>query len=135
MQQHNRASLDTNVLLRFVLGDVKEQSVKINALLAQDMKFDIADAAIFEAIFVLESVYNMKRVDVVQNILTIISHSKFICNKMLFSKALKKYEEVPQLSIIDCALVEYARLNKSTPLYSFDKKLVNTSDGDAKIPA
>jgi len=48
--------------------------------------------------------------------------------KRLFAKAgwyepLNKYLENPKLSLIDCALLTYAKLNKATPLYTFDREL------------
>lgn len=134
MERKNNASLDTNTLLRLVLNDIPEQATLVKKLLAKKARFEVADLAITEMAFVLERVYKMERRMVVEFLLVIIRHPKLICNKNLFERVLPFYLSETALSINDCALLEYARLNKAMPLYTFDKKLVSKSEGDAKIP-
>lgn len=134
MEKRSNASVDTNILLRLVLNDVPEQERSVRKLLSTKMRYEVADVALTEMVFVLERFYKMERQMVVQFLLVILRHPQFVCNKTLFERVLPVYVSKPALSIIDCVLLEYARLNKATPLYSFDKKLVNFSNGDAKTP-
>ncbi len=134
MERKTSASFDTNLLLRLVLNDIPEQTKSVKKLLAKKSRFEVADLALTEMAFVLERVYKMERRMVVEFLSVIIRHPQFICNKNLFERVLPLYISEPTLSINDCALLWYARLNNATPLYSFDKKLVNKSEGDAKIP-
>ena len=134
MERKTNASLDTNLLLRLVLNDIPEQATLVKKLLAKRARFEVADLAITEMAFVLERVYKMERRMVVEFLSVIIRHPQFICNKNLFERILPLYLSEPTLSINDCALLEYARLNKAVPLYTFDKKLVAKSSGDAIQP-
>lgn len=134
MEKRNNASVDTNLLLRLVLNDVPEQEVSVKKLLSVGVRYEVADVALTEMVFVLERLYKMERQMITQFLLVILRHPQFVCNKTLFERVLPIYVSKPALSIVDCALLVYARLNNATPLYTFDKKLVNASDGDAKIP-
>lgn len=134
MAKSKNASVDTNVLLRWLLGDVEHQERKVNELLSHGTKYEVADLALNEVVYVLERFYKIERAVVVQNVLAVMGHPQFVCNKNLFEKVIPLYLKEPALSITDCALLVYARLQNATPLYTFDKKLVSTSDGDAKIP-
>ena len=134
MGSKKNGSLDTNTLLRLLLDDVPEQTKAVEKLLVTGRKFEVADAALIEMVFVLEKIYKMDRGLIQENILGIVRNSVFVCNKNLFEKALPIYVSEPALSIIDCSLLTYARLNKALPLYSFDKKLVNKSDKDCVTP-
>ncbi len=118
-----QGSLDTNVLLRFVLDDVLDHNKKIDSLLSQGSFFEVADAAVFEMVYVLERKLLFSRDYVCQKVFGVTRNDQFICNRKLFERVLPVYLEKPKLSIIDCALVEYARLNKAIPLYTFDKEL------------
>jgi uncharacterized protein len=130
----NNPSLDTNIILRLLLEDVPSQLVQVNNLLEKSTKYHVADVAISEAVFVMENLYQMDRDAIVSSLSGIVRHSQMFCNKSLFEHILPIYASEPALSIIDCMLLGYARLNKATPLYTFDKKLVYKSEGDAVHP-
>lgn len=130
----SKVSVDTNVILRLLLEDVPSQTKAAEQLLTQAQSIEVADIAIVETIYVLEKVYSMPRQQIVLNIQGILQHEKINCNRILFNETLSLYETEPKLSITDCALLHYARLNKATPLYTFDKDLVKKSSEDAKQP-
>lgn len=123
MENKLSGSLDTNALLRLSLGDILEQARAVKKLLEQSSEMEVADAAVFEMVFVMEKGYKLSRERIVQNILSIIRHKNINCNRRLFELTLPFYLEHPKLSIIDCALTQYATLNATTPLYTFDKEL------------
>lgn len=122
-------SADTNVLLRWALGDIPEQAVAATRLLEGDDEVRVADLAIMEMGYVLERLYGLDRELVAGYIRSVMSLGQVNCNRSLFSKALPAYEQHPQLSFADCCLTTYATLNGATPLYTFDKQLAN------KLPA
>lgn len=127
-------SLDTNILLRLLIADVPEQARKAEALIESTYRLDVADAVMIELVFVLEKVYGLSRSTVAANVHVLLRNPKIQCNRRLFTPVMALYESESALSIIDCAALFYARLNKQTPLHSFDKKLVKKSDGDVHIP-
>lgn len=127
MGSNSTGSLDTNTLLRLVLGDVAAQSTAVDVLLAQSSVLDVADIAIIEMVFVLEKVYMMPRTDIVSSITAIIRHPKIRCNQKLFERTLADYLKQTKLSIVDCALVHYAVINDAAPLYTFDQALAKAN--------
>jgi predicted nucleic-acid-binding protein len=134
MKRNSGGSLDTNILLRLLLDDVPEQTVVVDRMLKRGSRFDIADIALIELIFVLEKVYHFERSHVCENVLSITHNEQFNCNRSLFEYALSLYSAHPKLSIIDCVLLVYARLNQKTPLYTFDKELIRQGSDDARRP-
>jgi predicted nucleic-acid-binding protein len=118
-------SLDTNILLRWLLGDVQLQASKAAELLRSGEKFYVADLVFVEMSYVLESVYEMSRGQVIANLRAVMSTACLICNRTMLDLALDYYKDFPKLSLADCCLVIYARLNEATPLLTFDKKLAN----------
>ncbi len=125
-------SLDTNALLRFVLNDVPAHTRALEVLLQKGRSFHVEDIAIVEMVFVLEKLYRMPRAVVVDNVLAVINHEQLVCAKRVFEMALPLYVAERSLSFMDCMLLTYARINKRTPLYTFDKALVKHSSGGAK---
>jgi len=134
MLNNKTGSLDTNILLRLVLNDIPEQTVIIKGLFEQTDVFHLADIVIFEMVFILDKYYECSREDICKSIRTIIRHNQINCNRRLFELTLPLYLEHSKLSIVDCALTQYAVLNKSTPLYTFDKELAKQCSDVVIIP-
>lgn len=133
MASKKNGSLDTNVLLRLILGDIPTQAEAVEKLLKPGSLFDVSDITIIEMIFVLEKIYKLPRTLIQENIFTIINHPSITCNRKLFSQTLPLYTGNPKLSIIDCALTKYAELSKAIPLYTFDTALAKTCTTTTQI--
>ena len=58
-------SLDTNVVLRYLLNDVPEQSTKSKNIITGSASY-ITDVVAVEIVFVLERVIDMERTDIVK---------------------------------------------------------------------
>lgn len=126
-------SLDTNLLLRLVLGDVPKQAEAVEKLLASSGSFNVSDITLVEMVFVLEKVYHLPRKVVVENMRAIIQHDNIECNRKLFAITLTHYLEFPKLSIVDCVLTRQAELGKATPLYTFDADLAKSFPSTSKL--
>ncbi len=125
-------SLDTNAILAVLLTDRPIQKAAVTKLLATQ-NCQIADMVFAEAAFVMLSEYSFSREDIATSFRIIANINSVNCNKMLLAKALPLFEARPSLSFVDCCLVTYADINGATPLYTSDKKLVNQSNGLAKL--
>lgn len=121
-------SLDTNALLRYIVGDILDQAQAVEALLTRSTRIVVADLAIIECIFVLQRYYGMTRPYVVTAIQTIMQLEVVSCSQPLFDAALKLYIAHPQLSPEDCVLAAQAQADSATPLYTFDKQLAKATD-------
>ena len=127
-----KGSLDTNLLLRWLTGDVPEQAMLVDQLLASG-SFRASNLMFAEIAYVLERSWGWSREDVCTNIELVLGHPAIFSNKLLISRAAALYVGRPSLSFVDCCLAVEAELTEALPLYTFDKKLVNQSDGLAAL--
>jgi predicted nucleic-acid-binding protein len=122
-------SLDTNCLLRWLLGDVPEQTVAVSAFITSEKNIAIADAALIEVVFVLEKLKKISRESIEKALRALLENESIICNRELFIEVLPLYTRHPKLSFVDCFLVVLARQTGTAPLLTFDKKLANQLSG------
>jgi len=54
-------SLDTNCLLRWLLGDIPEQTASVTAFINSGKSVVVADVALIETVFVLEKIKKISR--------------------------------------------------------------------------
>lgn len=128
MGNSKTGSLDTNILLRLVLNDVPEQMLAIKKLFEQSDVLHVADIVIFEIVFILDKYYEFNREDICESIQTIVRHNKISCNRKLFELSLPLYSTNTKISFVDSTLPVYALLYNATPLRTFDKELVKSSN-------
>lgn len=129
-----RGSLDTNAILRLIVGDDAAQARKVTQLLSKaNSQVAVAYIALTEAIYVLQRYYHVERDDIASLISNFMNLPVINCNRVLFDRALVLYTEHPALSVEDCCLAVYAALNDATPLHTFDKKLASQLEHTALI--
>jgi len=120
--------LDTNILLRFLLDDVKEHSVFTQELFhnANENKFKlfIVPEVLVEVRYVLSSFYNFEKKEIVTAINQIIDLSfiEILTNyKLDFGKAID-FHVNKKLSLEDCLYLQIC-LENNLKLLTFDLKL------------
>jgi len=123
------ASLDTNCILRWLLGDVPEHAALVTNLINTDESFAVADAVLIETVFVLEKLKKISRESIGKALMAVIARDNILCNKTLFIEILPIYSSHPKLSFVDCYLEAIARKTGNTPLWTFDEKLANQLSG------
>lgn len=116
-------SLDANLLLRWLLDDVPEQSTAVGELLDSGVPCHVADVALIEVAFVLERVMHIPRELVGDSLSAILSHGSIRTDRPVWTASVADYLEHPKLSIADCFLAEKASATGHAPLYTFDRKL------------
>lgn len=127
--------VDTNILLDWLLDRDVSRTKQVDRLMKQANELHIADVAIIEMVYVLESVYRFPRTTIISNVRKVLNEPIFNCNRMMFGRAISTYGDHPALSFVDCCLMQYAELQNALPLWTFDKKLVSQSASRAKIPS
>ena len=116
-------SLDTNCLLRWLLGDEPEHTAIITNIINSEENLVIADVALIEMIFVLEKIKKISRETIEKAVLAIFEKDNILCNRVLFIKTLSVYTSHPKLSFVDCYLEVLATSTGTAPLLTFDKKM------------
>lgn len=119
-------SIDTNIVLRYILGDVPEQrTLAAKFLKSPDSTHYLSSQAILECIYVMEIVLEMSRTEIVDLMNFFLArHSDCIeYDRNMTAIAFPYYLEHPKLSWVDCALAAEAEIKHHEPLYTFDHKL------------
>lgn len=129
------AVLDTNVLLRYMTGDVPEQASRALALL-QEIESGNLTAYLPEGVIV-ETVqnltwrdsYDVDRETVRRKLLGILNLSGIqMTNKRTYLRALEIYITYPRLSFVDSLCVAHAERSDDPTVITFDRGFRNLPD-------
>lgn len=114
-------SLDTNVVLRYLLNDVPEQSAKSKNIITSTTVY-ITDVIAIEIVFVLERVIGLERTDIVRLVKSFLSLPNLTYNDYFLDQSLDLYSSYKNLSIVDCYAATEAKVYGNN-LITFDKEL------------
>ena len=117
--------IDTNVILRYLLGDHAEFSPKAEAFMLAvsegKKKADIMDVVIVECIYVMSRYYQIPKSEIVEKLSGILNFSGIVnIGKSETLEALLKYKD-SNIDIVDCILAAHS--SHSRIVVSFDKDL------------
>src|SRR5689334_5959901 len=124
-------SLDTNVVLRFLLSDIPDQTDKVTKLI-ETQKVYVTDVVVVEIVYVLEKVYELPRQDVCELVLDFLNFSNVVHNPRFLLDTIAMYKNHPALSIVGCYASEEAR-SFGNDLVTFDKRLANQGGSHVSI--
>lgn len=116
-------SLDTNVVLRFLLDDIPEQTKKATSVV-QKNKVYVTDVVVVETIYVLEKVILLPRQDIAKLVTDFLGFASVVHNPYFLEEVIEFYEQHPSLSIVDCYESAEAKAYDNQ-LITFDKRLVS----------
>ena len=116
-------SLDTNVVLRFLLDDVPEQTQKATKIIEKDQVY-VTDVIAVEIIYVLEKVILISREDICRLMVDFLGFANVVHNQYFLLDAIHHYKSHPALSIVDCYASAEAKAY-TNHLATFDKRLAN----------
>ena len=122
----NTCFVDTNLFVRYLTDDDAEKADRVEALLnkASDGKVQLvtSDLILVELIWVLESSYHMKPVEITPMIRAILATPGLqVINGELISRALDHYENM-NVDIIDGHIAALMKKLNITDVFSFDRK-------------
>ena len=94
-------SLDTNVVLRFLLDDIPEQT-KIATDIIESNRVYVTDVVVVESIYVMEKVMRLTRQDITMLVTNFLGFSNVVHNPYFLEDVIQFYEHNSMLSIVDC---------------------------------
>ncbi len=120
--------LDTNILVRHLVQDIPEHAVRATALLEGVMSgrtaIRLPDTVVFEAIYILQGVYSISKVEISDELSTIVKHPGVILDhKQAVLNALTFWRGIGGLSFADCYHLALAADLGYTEIYSFDRQM------------
>ena len=122
------SSLDSNLVIRYIIGDIPDQRKKVASLLnTPGAIYRLEFMAIAEIVYIMEKLYQCTRAETIDQLNFFLAQydGHISYDHHLTGKVFPFYLSHPKLSFDDCYLAALAELNNSTPLYTFDKKLAN----------
>lgn len=116
--------LDTNILLRYLIGDCEEQAERSLKLLMRvesgEEKVYTSSLVIFETVFTLQKFYKVPRRDIAEQLLNIITMRNFqLPEKSVFYRAFDLYIS-NNISFADAYNAAYAIEQELSTVYSWD---------------
>lgn len=131
----SKCILDTNILIRFFTNDPKEQASFVENLLktVDDKSLLIPDVVLVETVYVLLSVYELSKEDVIDTVSSLITYPKFKLHGALFQKTLDLYSKYP-ISFVDAYIGAVSNANPVRTIYTFDKKMLSIKEIKAVKP-
>lgn len=125
-----RAFLDTNILARFLIGDVENQQAKVEEIFKfgtnLDYEYVILPEILLELNYVMSKHYKFEKGKIVESIEDLLDLHFMILQQnyvLDFKNVLDKYSKF-NISLEDCLYLEYCKEN-NLELITFDKKLLN----------
>ena len=117
--------IDTNVILRYLLGDHPQFSPKAQAFMFDVSKgvkrAEILDVVMVECIYVMEKYYEIPKSEIVEKLSGILNFSGIVNpDRSEILEALLKYEN-SNIDIVDCILA--TRSSPEKVVISFDKDM------------
>lgn len=112
--------VDTNIIMRHLLNDDKEQSLKLLELIEND-EILILNEVMLECVYVLNKVYKLNRTEIYLLLSQLLNTKNINSNINILLNSLKIYQST-SLDFVDCILISYNKLLKYK-VASFDKKL------------
>src|SRR4051812_24289334 len=113
-------AIDTNVLVRLLTRDDGRQTASAESLIVKGAWVSVL--ALAEAIWVLDSVYELSCMDQAKAIEMLLSHQQLtLQDRETVSAALVLFRIKPSLGFSDCLMLEMARKAGHLPLGTFDR--------------
>lgn len=118
-------SLDTSVVVRYLVGTPKDQAERAARLVDGDAEIAIPLVVIAETAQVLRSFYRMSRADVVDiliDLITRVNVAPLEISKADVIDALVRARAFESSPITDALIAASARAHAALPVYTFDEK-------------
>lgn len=113
--------IDTNLIVRFLVNDDPKKVSKVEKLLKdKNNKNILLDTVVAEIVWVLNSYYELDKLDIIEKLRALIHVESIECNAFLISRAFTLWEE-NNISYIDSYLAAVAELG-AMELYTYDQK-------------
>ena len=115
-------AVDTNVLVRLISRDDAAQVAAAEAFVAPGAW--IPQLALAEAVWVLESVYDLKPAQIASAVEMLLNHQHLtLQDSDAVAAALQHFRKRPALGFSDCLVLEVSRKAGHLPLGTFDRRL------------
>lgn len=126
MTDHDRAVIDTNLLVRYLTEDDPSKANDVKRLLLKaeqgEIRLLIPSVVLAELVWVLQSFYKLDREEIVPLLNAILrTHGVEVSDKAVISDAIAIYGNTT-MDFIDAWIVAFANAAEVQTIYTFDRK-------------
>jgi predicted nucleic-acid-binding protein len=114
-------AVDTNVVLRLVVGDDADQTVTAERFVVEGAWVSVV--VLLDATWKLRRVYSRGDAKVAATIEMLLHHPAMTLLSDAVAEALELYRQKPALGFADCLIFALARSEGHLPLGTFDRRL------------
>jgi predicted nucleic-acid-binding protein len=115
-------AVDTNILVRLLARDDPRQLASAEAFVSGGAW--ISHLVLMEAVWVLDSVYNVKPEQIANGVEMLLDHDVLVVQDAdVVKAAVAQFRKHPGLGFSDCLILEVARAAGHVPLGTFDREL------------
>jgi len=116
--------VDTNVIVRYLIGDDPPKAARATAMLERlergEEIVEISDEVLVETVWTLESFYRVPRAEISQNLAAVLSFTGVrVASRDTMLQALHSYAS-SSADFVDCLLVARSK-RRGIPVYTFDE--------------
>jgi predicted nucleic-acid-binding protein len=124
-------AVDTNVLVRLIARDDSVQAAAADSFV--DKGAWVSTLALAEAVWVLDTVYELGPDDLARTIEMLLNHRGLVIqDEETVAAALELFRAKPALGFSDCLMLQLARKAGHLPLGTFDQNLAKV-DGTQRL--
>ena len=124
-------AVDTNILVRLVMGDDPRQTAAAEQFVSQGAWVSVL--ALAEAVWVLESRYKLSRAEQADTVDELLDQTALVLQDSdAVAAALAMFRSKPALGFSDCLMLAIARKAGHLPLGTFDRSL-GKADGAHQV--
>jgi len=119
-------SVDSSVLVRYLVGEPAEQARRAQAIIEGDQPVAIPVVVLLETAHVLRTQYGVERRDVLDTLLELVTRAGVEIlgvNRGLVIEALVRARELPGSPLPDALVAATVRDAGAVPLFTFDRDL------------
>jgi predicted nucleic-acid-binding protein len=113
--------IDANVILRYLLNDIEEQSLEAANLIENNL-ITIRFEVIAEVVYVLFRVYKITKAEISDILIEFLTPDNIIAQDKLTLITSLRYYSSKKLDFVDLVLLAYAEINDAN-VFTFDRKL------------
>ena len=117
--------LDTNVIIRYLTGDHPDMLESATQIIEEVDDLKITEGVLGETVFVLLSVYEMPRSQVIDRVMALVQKdniSTYALDKNLVLQGLEMCRPSGRVSIGDAMIWVAARTDGASAIYTFDQR-------------
>lgn len=116
----SKTVLDTNAVLRYLLGDIEQQYHEVEQVIGNRMCI-VPLEVIAEAVYVLEKIYRTPRYDIIESFRK-FADDVIIPNSDVMLRGMGIFGATPKMDFVDCLMYGY-KMARGYDVLTFDRTL------------